>query len=41
MPNGELDLADMDFSQPSIPGFVPELDEQEYPSTDKDEDANG
>lgn len=41
MPNGELDLADIDFSQPADPAFVPELDESEFSAKDKDEDANG
>jgi hypothetical protein len=41
MPNGDLDLADMDFNQPSVVGFIPELDEEEYPTNDKDVDANG
>lgn len=41
MPNGELDLADIDFSQPFDPNFVPDLDESEFPAKDKDDDANG
>jgi hypothetical protein len=41
MSNGELDLADIDFSQPVDPGFKPQLDESEFPAKDKDEDANG
>jgi hypothetical protein len=41
MPNGELDLADIDFSQPFDTNFVPDLDESEFPAKDKDDDANG
>lgn len=41
MPNGDLDLADIDFSQPLDPGFAPQLDESVFPAKDKDEDANG
>lgn len=41
MPNGELDLADIDFSQPFDPGFTPEFDESEFDAKDKDDDSNG
>lgn len=41
MPNGELDLADIDFSQPFDPNFVPQIDEAEFAAKDKDDDANG
>lgn len=41
MPNGELDLADIDFSQPFDPDFIPELDDSEFNAADRDEDANG
>jgi hypothetical protein len=41
MPNGELDLADMDFNQPSVIGFTPELVEPEGSCIDKDVDSDG
>lgn len=41
MPNGELDLADIDFSQPFDPNFTPDLDDKEFNAKDKDDDANG
>lgn len=41
MPNGDLDLADIDFSKPIDPGFIPEIVEPEGSCTDKDIDPDG
>ena len=39
--DGSLDLADIDFSQPFDPNFVPEFDESEFDAFDRNEDPNG
>ena len=39
--DGSLDLADIDFSQPSLHNFVIEEDTSEFNAADKDDDANG
>lgn len=41
MPNGELDLADIDFSQPFDPNFVPEIVEPNGNCVDKGDDSDG
>lgn len=41
MTNGAFDLADIDFSQPPLPGFVIEEDELPFDAVDQDDDANG
>lgn len=39
--DGSLDLADIDFSQPALPGFVIEEDTAEFNAADRNENANG
>ncbi len=41
MPEGSIDLADIDYSQPMLPGFTIEEDITAFNAKDKDEDANG
>jgi len=40
MPNGDLDLADIDFS-PAPADWMPEQDELPFDAADKDDDADG
>lgn len=41
MPEGSIDLADIDYSQPFDPGFVIDIDDLPFNASDKDNDANG
>lgn len=40
MPDGSIDLADIDYSQIFDPAFVIEQDELPFDAADKDEDAD-